>query len=210
MICFLPWAAKSKQCKNLIVTNTFINARAHPGDFYLQTKIPEFIDTVLVTIVKRGKNPQWTLWKRLMHGCKSSWQLRFLSEVLFNVCIAKGMQGKEANFLTNFWSTLNLAKKKEVIETQILCSWESKTFPFYKARIHARKQKQKYFLGIWAIGRLYGYDSWVWSNYSGHFSWVTGWDKTFLFWVSKVTGYFSHDLHAPGNVFWRKSPPFLL
>lgn len=132
MICFLPWAAKSKQCKNLIVTNTFINARAHPGDFYLQTKIPEFIDTVLVTIVKRGKNPQWTLLKRLMHGCKSSWQLRFLSEVLFNVCIAKGMQGKEANFLTNFWSTLNLAKKKKWLKHKFCVAKKAKHSLFTK------------------------------------------------------------------------------
>lgn len=36
-------------------TNTFINARARSGDFYLQTQIPEFIESVLVTIVKRGE-----------------------------------------------------------------------------------------------------------------------------------------------------------
>lgn len=33
--------------------NTFINARAHPEDFYLQIEIPEFIESVLVTIVER-------------------------------------------------------------------------------------------------------------------------------------------------------------
>lgn len=85
MICFLPWAAESKQCKNLVVSNTLINARARPGGFYLQTKNLEFIESVLVTVVKKREKMQWTLLKRLMRGCKSSWQLRFLSEVLFNM-----------------------------------------------------------------------------------------------------------------------------
>lgn len=40
-----------------MVSNTLINARARPGGFYLQTKNLEFIESVLVIVVKkRGKN----------------------------------------------------------------------------------------------------------------------------------------------------------
>lgn len=48
-----------------------------------------------------------------------------------------------------------------MIEIQNLCSQESKIFPFYEERTHAKKQKQNDFLGISATGSLYRCGSWA-------------------------------------------------